>query len=211
MRFSRSAQFEVLDLGRADYGEVLAQMLDLVDQIARGEAPDHLLLAEFDPVITVGRGTRTEAYAALGLPIHEISRGGQATYHGPGQVVAYPLIHLAEDSRDLHALLHTLESALINTVAHFGLDGGRDPRNTGCWVAGRKIASIGLAVRRWVVYHGVALNVTTDLSWFRRFDPCGLDPAVMTSMEMELGSAPVLAEVREQLSRDLQHHLRNDT
>lgn len=188
MHFSSSAAFEVKNLGHADYAAVHQQMLELVDAIHAGTSPDTLLLAEFEPVLTVGRGAKVEPYVDLGLPVHAISRGGMATYHGPGQLVAYPLIQLREGVRDLHAFLFALEEALIRTVADFGLQGARDPRNTGCWVRGRKLASIGVAVRRWVTYHGVALNVSTDLAWFRRFDPCGLEPDLMTTMERELAA-----------------------
>ncbi|MDA1258991.1 MAG: lipoyl(octanoyl) transferase LipB [Planctomycetota bacterium] len=186
MRFSRSPEWVVRDLGRADYAEVNALQEDLIAKIAAGEEPDHLLLAEFEPVITIGRGGGgASQYAHLGVPVHEISRGGKATFHGPGQLVAYPLLRLEDEARDLHAYLHALEDALIGVVSDFGLQGGRDPRNTGCWVNGRKLASIGVAVRRWVSWHGLALNVSTDLDWFRRFDPCGLDPEVMTTMAAE--------------------------
>lgn len=204
MRFSRSPQWVVRDLGRADYAAVNALQEELIAQIAAGAAPDHLLLAEFEPVITLGRGGGDpRAYAHLGVPVHEISRGGKATFHGPGQLVAYPLLRLEAEARDLHAYLHALEEALIRTMVDFGLAGARDPRNTGCWVSGRKVASIGVAVRQWVTWHGLALNVTTDLDWFRRFDPCGLDPEVMGTMAqacIEAGCpAPTLDEVRRRL------------
>ncbi len=213
MRFSRSPHWVVRDLGRADYAEVNALQEGLIARIADGEAPDHLLFAEFDPVLTIGRGGDEEArYAHLGVPVHAISRGGKATFHGPGQVVAYPLLRLEAEARDLHAYLHALEEALIRTVGDFGLDGGRDPRNTGCWVAGRKLASIGVAVRRWVTWHGLALNVCTDLDWFRRFDPCGLDPEVMGTMTqacIEAGqAAPALPAVRARLEQRLAEVLR---
>lgn len=206
MRFSSSAAFEVQNLGRADYAAVDQQMMELVDEIRVGNAPDTLLLAEFDPVLTVGRAADVSLYGDVGLPVHAISRGGKTTFHGPGQLVAYPLIQLREGVRDLHAYLHALEETLIRTVVDFGLPGVRDPRNTGCWVNGRKLASIGVAVRRWVTYHGVALNVSTDLSWFRRFDPCGLEPDLMTTMERELaamaneGAALVAAPTDESAS-----------
>ncbi len=190
MRFSRSPEWVVRDLGRADYAEVNALQEELIAKIAAGEEPDHLLLAEFDPVITIGRGGGgASQYAHLGVPVHEISRGGKATFHGPGQLVAYPLLRLEAEARDLHAYMHALEDALIVVMSDFGLSGGRDPRNTGCWVNGRKLASIGVAVRRWVTWHGLALNVSTDLDWFRRFDPCGLDPEVMTTMAAECAAA----------------------
>ena len=219
MRFSSSAAFEVTDLGRTDYASVDQQMMELVDAIRLGNAPDTLLLAEFEPVLTVGRAADVELYRDLGLPVHAISRGGKTTYHGPGQLVAYPLIQLQEGVRDLHAYLHALEEALIRTVSDFGLQGTRDSRNTGCWVDGRKLASIGVAVRRWVTYHGVALNVSTDLSWFRRFDPCGLEPDLMTTMERELAAmnhkdAAVttlpFADVAASLARHIKETLREE-
>lgn len=219
MRFSSSAAFEVMNLGRMDYASVDRQMMELVDAIRVGNAPDTLLLAEFEPVLTVGRAADVEPYRDLGLPVHAISRGGKTTYHGPGQVVAYPLIQLQEGVRDLHAYLHALEEALIRTVSDFGLVGTRDARNTGCWVDGRKLASIGVAVRRWVTYHGVALNVSTDLSWFRRFDPCGLEPDLMTTMERELAAmdnkgaaatALPFADVAASLARHIKETLREE-
>jgi lipoyl(octanoyl) transferase len=207
MRFSVADGLEVIDLGRTDYAEADALMHRLLADIVAGEAGDHLILAEFEPVLTVGRGGEASGYAGLDLPVHEIARGGKATFHGPGQLVAYPLVKLPEGARDLHAYLHALEDALIRTVGDFGLEGGRDPRNTGCWVGGRKVASIGVAVRKWTTYHGIALNVDTDLSWFRRFDPCGLEPEVMTTMAKELGEAPDLAAVKEALAKRIQEVL----
>ena len=211
MPFSTAPRFEVEDLGRCGYLEAGARMLAAVEERAGGGDADRLLLAEFEPVLTVGRGgDAPDRYAGLGIPVHEVPRGGKATFHGPGQVVAYPVVSLDGPARDLHAYLYALEQALIRTVGRFGLAGGRDPRNTGCWVGGRKIAAIGVAVRRWVAYHGVALNVSTDLSWFRRFDPCGLEPDVMTSMAAELGAeaAPPLAAVKTALAEELTAALR---
>ncbi|MFK5955157.1 MAG: lipoyl(octanoyl) transferase LipB [Planctomycetota bacterium] len=209
MRFSRSSEFEVHDLGRTDYGTVDALMMERVDAIVRGDAPDQLLIAEFDPVLTVGRGGQAAMYSAIGLPVYEIARGGKATFHGPGQLVAYPLIQLEEGARDLHAYLHALEEALIRCVGDFGLSGGRDDRNTGCWINHKKVASIGVAVRRWTTYHGVALNVDTDLSWFRRFDPCGMEPDLMTTMAQQSdGEAPDFSLVRASLARHMEDVLR---
>ncbi len=126
----------------------------------------------------------------------------------------HPLLRLDDEARDLHAYMHALEDALIGVMSDFGLQGGRDPRNTGCWVNGRKLASIGVAVRRWVTWHGLALNVSTDLEWFRRIDPCGLDPEAMSTMVEECGAArqapPTLAAVksrlRGRLAEILTHH-----
>lgn len=211
MRFSRSDDFQVLDLGRTTYEHADKIMLELLERIVADEAPDHLLLAEFDPVLTVGRGASADAYVALGLPVHEIARGGKVTFHGPGQIVAYPLIKLHDKARDLHAYLHALEEGLIRTVSSFALPAGRDPRNTGCWIDGYKVASIGVAVRKWVTYHGIALNVSTDLSWFRRFDPCGLEPDIMTSMERARhGDVPDMEEVKNAVAKHLQEVLREE-
>jgi len=208
LKFSRSRDFEILDLGRCDYEAAHEKMLAAVEERARGAIPDRLLFCEFDPVMTVGRGEDPARFRQLGLPVFSVARGGKATFHGPGQVVAYPIVALEGKARDLHAFLRTLEEALILTVGDFGLEGTRDPRNTGCWVNGRKIASIGVAVRRWVTYHGVALNVTTDLGFFRRFDPCGLAPELFTSMERELEAPPALDEVRSSLGRRFREVLR---
>ncbi len=177
----------------------------------RGERRDALLFVEHPHVITVGR--RQGALANLLRPgdvdVVEVERGGDVTYHGPGQVVAYPILALGEGERDLHRFLRNLEEGMIRTLAGFGIEGGREPGKTGVWVPGgagsapRKIASIGIACRKWVTFHGLALNVTTDLSYFARIQPCGFDARVMTSMAAELGRdvalQPVTAALAEQL------------
>jgi lipoate-protein ligase B len=170
----------------------------------------NLLLAEFDSVLTVGRGAKSSAYEQLGVPVHDISRGGKVTYHGPGQLVIYPIIALRDKARDLQAYLHALEAAMINVVGDFDLTGVRDERNTGCWVNNHKVASIGVAVRKWVTYHGVALNVNTDLDWFKRFDPCGLEPDVMTSMQQQLASTVDMVQVKNSVVNHLQQTLTDD-
>jgi lipoate-protein ligase B len=209
MRFSCAANWEVQDLSGYSYLEADATQLELVE--SHDGNKDSLLLCEFDPVLTVGRAADVEKYNHLDLPVVEIPRGGKATFHGPGQLVAYPVLALSEEARDLHAYLHALEDALIRTAGDFGLQASRDSRNTGCWVHGRKLASIGVAVRRWVTYHGVAFNVTTDLDWFRRFDPCGLDPDVMTSLACELETPPPIAEVKNRLAENLRIVLREES
>ena len=163
----------------------------------RGERRDALLIVEHPHVITVGR--RQGALANLLRPgdveIVEVERGGDVTYHGPGQVVAYPILQLGDGERDLHRFLRNLEEGMIRTLAGFGLEAGREPGKTGVWLparpgdfrGARKIASIGIACRKWVTFHGLALNVTTDLSYFARIQPCGFDARVMTSMAAELG------------------------
>ncbi len=229
MIFNQADELKVLDLGRVGFRAAERQMFDLLAAGAEPGAPNHLLVCEFEPLLTVGRAAKLENYGVpaaaadavpataagqvvhpSGLPVYEVSRGGKATFHGPGQIVVYPLIRLEKGARDLHCYLHALEQALIHAVAESGLAGGRDPRNTGCWIGGRKVASIGVAVRRWVTYHGIALNVTTDLDWFRRFDPCGLAPELMTSMATELGAEPDLPTVKGHLLHHLSEVLTND-
>jgi lipoate-protein ligase B len=201
--FSRHKKLEVIDLGRTDHASAERVMMELVNAIADGEKPDHLLFCELDSVLTVGRATPKDAVLDPALPVRQVSRGGKATYHGPGQLVVYPLILLQEGRRDLHAYLHALEEALIQTVGEFGLKGVRDPRNTGCWVDGKKIASIGVAVRRWVTYHGLALNVFTDLRHFQNFDPCGLEASLLTSLKNQLEFPPSIAQTQSQLQHKL--------
>jgi lipoyl(octanoyl) transferase len=134
----------------------------------------------------------------------EVERGGDVTYHGPGQIVAYPILLLEEGERDLHRFLRNLEEGMIRTLARWELSAGREPGKTGVWIEGRrKIASIGIACRKWVTFHGLALNVTTDLGYFARIQPCGFDATVMTSMARELGRDVSLAEVRAALVAEL--------
>jgi lipoate-protein ligase B len=208
MRFSRSARLVVEDLGRADYASLEQRMFEVVEEVIGG-ADDRLLVCEPNPVLTVGRGARAADYRSSGIPVFEVSRGGKTTFHGPGQLVVWPVIALQDDARDLHAYLHALEEALILGLQSLGVAAGRDPRNTGAWIAKRKVASIGVAVRRWVAYHGLALNVATDLDWFRRFDPCGLEPELMTNLQLEMGATPDPDEVQEAILTALHEVLRN--
>ncbi len=171
---------DVRRLGRVAYAEAYELQKSLLAQRIEGTWGDTLILCEHDPVVTLGRGTPSESVPELDVPIVSVERGGEATYHGPGQLVGYPVLLLPEDRRDLHAYLRDLEEVLIRTLAEVGITGARRPGLTGVWVDDKKIASIGVAVRRWVTWHGFALNLNTDLEAFRRFRPCGLDPAVMT-------------------------------
>lgn len=184
-----SRELIVRDLGRTSYAEALALQLELVERRARNEIPDQLLFVEHDPVLTIGRGADRRAVEGLVIPIHEVSRGGEATWHGPGQLVGYPILALEETNgeRDLHRYLRDLEETLILACADLGFVAGRHPPHTGVWIGAKKVASIGVAVKKWVTYHGFALNVDCDLISFRGFQPCGLAPEVMTSLVAESG------------------------
>jgi lipoate-protein ligase B len=187
----------VIDLQRREYGEVWKLQQELVAQRQRDEIADTLVLVEHAEVITLGRRQSSQAnvVAPGEIPIFEIERGGDVTYHGPGQLVGYPILKLDGDERDLHLYLRNLEEALIGVCADVGLEGRRNPGWTGVWIGERKVASLGIAVRRWVTMHGFALNVATDLSRFAAINPCGLDATVMTSLSRELGREVTLDEV----------------
>jgi lipoyl(octanoyl) transferase len=201
--------WRVLDLGSESYRETWARQLALVEQRQIGQAPDTLLLVEHPHVFTLGRRreARTNVLAPGDVEVIEIERGGDVTYHGPGQIVAYPIVLLEEGERDLHAFLRHLEDAVIATCARFGLATGREPGKTGVWLGPtKKICSMGIACRKWVTFHGLALNVATDLTYFGRINPCGFQSEVMTSLAAELGGADVAATkaaLAEELGRAL--------
>jgi lipoyl(octanoyl) transferase len=190
-----TGSIEVVELGRRPYGEVLDLQRDLCRARVRGEhASDLLLLVEHDPVYTMGRSTKA---TSLPLPVEslrlhadveEIERGGDVTWHGPGQLVAYPIIHLAGWRQDLHWYLRMLEQVTIDALAVLGIAADRAPGYTGAWAGGRKIASIGVHVKQWVTMHGLAVNVSNDLTAFDRIVPCGIEAVTMTSVARELGT-----------------------
>jgi lipoate-protein ligase B len=190
-------QLEVRRLGRTRFEDAHALQKELVDARAEGKLGDVVLLTEHEPVVTLGRGTPRDAVRGVELPIVEDERGGEATYHGPGQLVVYPLLFLPEGRRDLHRYLRDLEEVVIGVLSEFELAGERRAGETGVWLAGKKVCSIGVAVRRWVTYHGFALNLHTDLGAFRSFRPCGLDPALMTRLadHVDLPPTNLLGEV----------------
>jgi lipoate-protein ligase B len=172
-------------------------MRRLVAERRRGAIPDTLVLVEHPPVVTVGVQGDDGAAARSGLPVVEVERGGHATYHGPGQLVGYPIVDLTSRGQDVRRFVHDLQALLVRSLAPFGIAAGPVPGQPGVWVdERRKIASIGIAVDHWVTFHGFALNVEPDLGEFSRFRPCGLDPAVMTSVARELGRPVPLEELR---------------
>jgi lipoyl(octanoyl) transferase len=190
-----SRRLRVADLGARRYEEVLELQRRLCRERMAGEQHDDvLLLVEHEPVVTLGRGTRSSSvpltpddYAERGVALVEVERGGDATFHGPGQLVGYPVLDLREHREDLHWYLRQLEGVLIAALAELGVPAERNPGLTGVWTRGRKIASIGIHVKQWVTFHGFALNVTTDLRGFDLIVPCGIGGVVMTSVAAELG------------------------
>jgi lipoyl(octanoyl) transferase len=182
--------------GRTAYTDALARQTELQSARLAGTAPDTLVLTEHEPVFTIGLRTEaarhlvwdTPTLAREGIAVHETNRGGDITYHGPGQLVAYPIVSL-DARRDLHAYLRFLEDVLIATVARHGLAAARREGLTGIWIAERKLAAIGVSVRRWVTMHGVALNIAPDLRHFGGIVPCGIaaTEGTVTSLAAELG------------------------
>ncbi|MEM9282728.1 MAG: lipoyl(octanoyl) transferase LipB [Verrucomicrobiota bacterium] len=176
-------------LGRVTYEEGLAKQDELVARRQAGEIKDTVLLLEHEPVYTIGR-TRDRSSLIdpdqLPHPVYEINRGGQATFHGPGQLVGYPILDLTALGRDLHAYLREIEGLLIDFTADFGIRSQRREGLTGVWIEDRKLASIGVGVRKWVSMHGFGFNVTRDLSGYEAIVPCGISNVSMTSLENEL-------------------------
>lgn len=185
----------ITDLGRREYAEVWDLQKAWTDLIADGSR-ERLVLVEHDDVITLGRGTKPENVLSKTMPIVEVERGGDATYHGPGQLVGYPLLRLADHGLGIHSYLRKLEATLVRALATFGIAARAVPRKTGVWVDDRKIASIGVAVRKGISFHGFALNVTTDLARFEAINPCGFDAGVMTNMAMVDGHDHPLDNVK---------------
>ncbi len=176
-------------LGRISYEEALLKQEDLLQERLKGAIDDTLLLLEHDPVYTIGRTSdRSSLDGSIPLPhrVIEINRGGKATYHGPGQLVGYPIIDLTTRGKDLHTYLRALEESLIALCASLGLPSARREGLTGVWIENRKLASIGVGVRRWITMHGFALNVCGDLEGFKAIVPCGITGVSMTSLEREL-------------------------
>ncbi|MFQ5514806.1 MAG: lipoyl(octanoyl) transferase LipB [Myxococcota bacterium] len=194
-------------LGVIPYDEALALQTELRDRRLRGQVPDTVLLLEHPHVITFGRGSRPghvhltdEELRRAGYDVHRVNRGGDVTYHGPGQLVGYPILDLSVRGRDVHVYLRRLESVLIETLAEFGVMARRREHYAGVWIDGRtKIASIGVGLRRWVTLHGFALNVCCDLGRFDVIVPCGLPGVQMTSLSRVLGRPVGIEEVCERL------------
>ncbi|HEY6061248.1 MAG TPA: lipoyl(octanoyl) transferase LipB [Gemmatimonadales bacterium] len=180
---------DVLLAGRVPYRAALAWQRALAEERISGRRGDLLLLLEHDPVVTLGRTSDSgNLLQPGGIDVVEVERGGDVTYHGPGQLVGYPILDLSGYRQDLHWYLRTLEDALIVALARLDIAAGREPGRTGVWTSGRKIASIGVHVKRWVTWHGFALNVTTDLAAFDRIVPCGIPGVIMTSIQHERGA-----------------------
>ncbi|MFN2420463.1 MAG: lipoyl(octanoyl) transferase LipB [Gemmatimonadota bacterium] len=203
-----TSPLDVRRLGTVSYREAWELQHRLVAERAGGAIPDTLLLIVHPPVVTMGRGGHAEhlvaspgVLAARGIEFVETDRGGDVTFHGPGQIVGYPIVDLSRRGRDLHRYLRDVEEILIRALAEFGVEAGRAPGLTGVWVGDAKVAAIGIRVSRWVAHHGFALNVDTDLSYFDLIVPCGIRGKRVTSMRQLLDRPLEHAAVEEALER----------
>jgi len=201
-------------LGTISYEDGLVLQAKLVEERRAGEIPDTLLLLQHPPVITLGVKTRRgpnhivatdEALATEGVTVHETGRGGDVTYHGPGQLVGYPILDLAPDRKDVHVYVRDIEEVLIRTAASFGIEAKRVPGLTGVWTGpdGReeKLAAIGIRISRWITSHGFALNVSTNLEHFNLIVPCGIADRQVTSLEKLLGRRVTIGEAEQAVER----------
>jgi lipoyl(octanoyl) transferase len=202
----RPRELQIRRLGVMPYAEAVALQKALVEERKAGRIPDQLLLLQHPPVITLGVKTRSDrthivasedTLRAHGVEVLETGRGGDVTYHGPGQLVGYPILDLTPDRRDVHRYVRDLEEVLIRAVAGFGVEAGRSAGLTGAWVGDDKLAAIGVRISRWITSHGFALNVNTDLSHFDFIVPCGIADKGVTSLERLLGRAVPMAEVED--------------
>ncbi len=197
---------QVIDLGLKDYKETLQLQHQLVEQKHRENLPEILLLVEHNPVITLGRSSHPEnilldkaQLEQLKIQLHYIERGGDVTYHGPGQLVAYPIFDLNNYKQETHLFLRQLEEVIIKTVESYNLKAERIKGLTGVWVDGKKVASIGVAAKKWITFHGLALNVNTDLKYFSYIHPCGMLDKKVTSIAELLKRKVDFREVKDKL------------
>ncbi len=201
----------VVDWGDLAYREAHERQLEALTQRIAGNIGDTVFLVEHPHVYTYGRGANlselmpvTPVESRTPVELVPVERGGGVTYHGPGQLVAYPILDVRKKTGDMHKFLRWLEDVIIRTIATWGLEGSHHPTHTGVWVKERKVASLGVAVRQWISYHGIALNVSTDLRYFGAIHPCGLSPEVMASMELLTAQIVPLARVKLRFAEEIQ-------
>jgi lipoate-protein ligase B len=194
----------LLDLGLRDYVNVWDLQRKLVDLRAKRAIPDTLILVQHPHVFTVGKGVQGELPAEInGVTVIRIERGGHWTYHGPGQLVGYPILDLDSRQRDIHGFLRNIEETIILTLARFGINASRGDQ-TGVWIQNKKIGSIGAAIRNWISFHGFALNVNTELTYFAYIEPCEMPASTMTSMKAILGKQVDFDAVKQQIRKSFE-------
>ena len=183
---STGQKMRIIWLGRNQpYLPVYQQMKSILKERIEDRCLDTLLLVEHEPTYTLGRAKNAanNVIDPRGTPVHQIERGGDVTYHGTGQLTGYPIVRLPDSKQDIHAYLRFLEEFWVQELDEHGITGTRDDRNTGVWVDGKKMVAIGVSLRRWVCWHGFACNISTDLDYFRRINPCGMDSSLVTRIQ----------------------------
>ncbi len=198
MDLQTTKQFNIEDWGLVPYEEALTRQLLFLNKVASGD-PDTLIFCSHPPVVTLGRSTVAGDVTTWDGEIVNIQRGGRATYHGPSQLVVYPILNLNLQDRDLHKYLRNLELVIIKVLKEYNLDASSIKDATGVWVGNKKIASIGIGVKRWVSYHGIALNVDHDSAAFQGLKPCGFTTDTMTSMQVLLNKKIDLEELKQKV------------
>jgi lipoate-protein ligase B len=198
-----------IELGRTDYKSAWDLQKKLVSLRSRGKVPDCLIITEHEPVVTMGRASSKdnllvsqEELSNRGIDFYKIERGGDITFHGPGQIVAYPILDLTNRGRDLHRYLRDLEHVIIETLLEFKIKATTKKGLTGVWVSNHKLAAIGVAVSRWISYHGMALNVNTDLDYFNHINPCGITQFPVGSISSILGKKADIEKAAKLLSNN---------
>jgi lipoate-protein ligase B len=201
---------KIKNLGLIDYKEALDIQLAHVKALIENKESETILICHHPSVVTLGKKSTPADLMGWDGKVYEISRGGKATYHGPGQVVIYPIINLQKRDNDIYKFLRNLEQAMVNTLSEFGITNSKgDPDSTGVWIDDKKIASIGIAIKRWITYHGLAINIFHDEQAFRGINPCGLNVSVMTSLEEIQGNKVERFTFENKLCANLSELLKN--
>lgn len=198
-------KLQTIDWGLRPYLESLEDQKALVLDLKSGKAHDTLIFTEHESVYTIGSRANAMEHllwdekkrAQRNIEVHKVNRGGDITYHGPGQLVVYPIIKLKDKDKDLHLYLRNLESVVINLLKYFGLETGTREGKTGIWIEDRKICAIGVSVSSWITYHGIALNLNPDMTFFEGIIPCGIQDGLVTSLENELKVLPDINIIKE--------------
>ena len=196
------SNMQIIDLGLTNFSDTYELQKEFVRKISQGLCEDALLITEHYPVITIGRsGSKDNIFQTRGIEVLSIDRGGDVTYHGPGQIVAYPIFKLEDEARDIHRFLSYLEDVGCNFLESYGLSPKKRSGLRGIWVGNKKIGSIGIGVKKWTTYHGIAININTDLTPFSFMRPCGIEGAEVTSLKETLSREIDLGDAKEKFIR----------
>lgn len=199
---------DIINLGKINYKDALEKQINLVESLVKNsESKESIIICSHSPVVTLGRKSLPEDLQGWNGETHEVSRGGRVTYHGPGQTIVYPILNLKKRNQDLGGYIRKLEKVIVDTLKTYSVESRGDINNTGVWVKSQKIASIGIAVKRWITYHGLAFNLFKDPTAFQGINPCGFTSETMTSLEEVLKRKPSRSEFEKRLTSFLTNEL----